>query len=203
MTDGPDRWHRWLLDGRFGGDAAYREKNLTEFLYPIRDAVLDKAQLRPGDSLLDVGTGDGLIAFGVLERLGPASHVIFTDISQDMLDHCRMAAAAEGLLDRCSFLLAPADSLIGMADASVDVLTTSRRHRSCHLRAAPRPPACSRHSAPPGWLRRQANRRSHARRVGRQGRFSCSLPELASGLPARPGRGPRTGSARSPRPSPR
>jgi arsenite methyltransferase len=124
MTDGPDRWHRWLLDVRFGGDAAYREKNLTEYLYPIRDAVLDKAQLQPGDSLLDVGTGDGLIAFGALERLGPAGHVIFTDISQDMLDHCRMAAAAEGLLDRCSFLLAPADSLIGVADASADVLTT-------------------------------------------------------------------------------
>jgi hypothetical protein len=27
-----DRWHRWLLDVRFGGDAATREKNLTEFL---------------------------------------------------------------------------------------------------------------------------------------------------------------------------
>jgi cyclopropane fatty-acyl-phospholipid synthase-like methyltransferase len=26
--------------------------------------VLDRAQLRPGDTLLDVGAGDGLIAFG-------------------------------------------------------------------------------------------------------------------------------------------
>lgn len=124
MTDGPDRWHRWLLDVRFGGDAAYREKNLTEYLYPVRDTVLDKAQLQPCDSLLDVGTGDGLIAFGALERLGPAGHVIFSDISQDLLDHCRKAAAAEGLLDRCRFILASADSLIGVADASVDVLTT-------------------------------------------------------------------------------
>jgi arsenite methyltransferase len=124
MTDSPDRWHRWLLDVRFGGDAAYREKNLTEYLYPLRDTVLDKAQLRPGDSLLDVGTGDGLIAFGALERLGPAGQVIFSDISQDLLDHCRQAAAAEGLLDRCRFVLASADSLIGVADASVDVLTT-------------------------------------------------------------------------------
>ncbi len=124
MTDGPDRWHRWLLDVRFGGDATYREKELAERLYPVRDAVLDKAQLRPGDSLLDVGTGDGLIAFGALERLGPAGRVVFSDISQDLLDHCRKAAAAEGLLDRCRFILASADSLIGVADASVDVLTT-------------------------------------------------------------------------------
>lgn len=124
MTDGPDRWHRWLLAGRFGGDAAYREKNLTEFLYPVRDRVLDKAQLQPGDTLLDVGTGDGLIAFGALERLGPAGRVIFSDISQDLLDHCRQAASSEELLDRCRFIVASADDLTGVAEGSVDVLTT-------------------------------------------------------------------------------
>src|ERR1700690_12459 len=111
VTEGPDRWHRWLLDARFGGDAAFREKYLKETLYPVRDAVLDQAQLRPDDSLLDVGAGDGLIAFGALARLGPSSRVIFSDISQDLPDHCRRAAAAEGLLDRCDFVLAAADSL--------------------------------------------------------------------------------------------
>jgi hypothetical protein len=35
MTEGPDRWHRWLLDVRFGGDAARWEKDLAEFLYPV------------------------------------------------------------------------------------------------------------------------------------------------------------------------
>ena len=124
MTAGPDRWHRWLRDVRFGGDAAYREKDLAEFLYPVRDTVLDKAQLVPGDTLLDVGAGDGLIAFGALERLGPSGHVIFSDISQDLLDHCREAAGAEGLLERCRFVLAPADCLAGVTDASVDVVTT-------------------------------------------------------------------------------
>ena len=124
MTEWPDRWHRWLLDVRFGGDAACREKDLTEFLYPVRDTVLDRARLRPGETLLDVGTGDGLIAFGALERLGPAGRVIFSDISQDLLDHCRKAADAEGLLDRCRFVLAAADRLTGVADVSVDAVTT-------------------------------------------------------------------------------
>jgi ubiquinone/menaquinone biosynthesis C-methylase UbiE len=86
--------------------------------------VLDKAELAAGETLLDVGTGDGLIAFGALERLGPAGHVVFSDISEDLLEHCRAAATEEGLLDRCRFVTAPADSLDDIADASVDVVTT-------------------------------------------------------------------------------
>ena len=124
MATTPDRWHRWLLDVRFGGDPEARRQDLAGFLYPVRDQVLDKAELRPGDTVLDVGTGDGLIAFGALERLGPEGQVIFSDISPDLLDHCREAAAAEGVADRCRFLLAPADQLSALAASSVDVVTT-------------------------------------------------------------------------------
>jgi arsenite methyltransferase len=123
MTDSNDRWARWLLNIRHGDDAAFRQQML-ESMYPWRDEILDKAQLKPDDTLLDVGAGDGLIAFGALNRLGPAGHVIFSDISQDLLDHCRTAATAEGLLDRCSFVPASADSLAGIADGSVDAVTT-------------------------------------------------------------------------------
>jgi ubiquinone/menaquinone biosynthesis C-methylase UbiE len=124
VLTGPDRWHKWLLETRFGGDAAAREKDLTGFLYPVRDKVLDRARLEPGQTQLDVGTGDGLIAFGALERLGPSGRVIFSDISQDLLDHCRAAAGAEGLLDQCRFVLAPAEQLTGVPDASADAVTT-------------------------------------------------------------------------------
>lgn len=124
MTGGPDRWHRWLLEVRHGGDVAYREHLLTEFLYPWRDEILDRAQLKPGETLLDVGTGDGLIGFGALDRVGAEGHVIFSDISQDLLDHCRDAATVEGLLQRCTFVRVAADSLEGITDASADVVTT-------------------------------------------------------------------------------
>jgi arsenite methyltransferase len=119
-----DRWARWLLGTRHGGDAALRERMLAETLYPWRDEILDRARLAPGETLLDVGCGDGLVAFGALDRLGPSGHVIFSDISPDLLDHCRTAAAAEGVLDRCTFVRAPADSLAGIADGSADVVTT-------------------------------------------------------------------------------
>jgi arsenite methyltransferase len=124
VTQTRDRWHRWLLEARHGGDAAYREQLLTEKLYPVRDEVLDRARLQPGDILLDVGTGDGLIAFGALDRLDRGSRVIFSDISQDLLDHCQEAVAAAGVLDRCAFVRASADNLEGVADVSVDVVTT-------------------------------------------------------------------------------
>jgi len=119
-----DRWHRWLLDVRHRGDAGYRERLLSESLYQWRDEVLDRAGVAPGGTVLDVGSGDGLIAFGALDRVGADGHVIFSDISQDLLDHCREVAASEGVLDRCSFVRAGADSLAGVADASVDTVTT-------------------------------------------------------------------------------
>jgi arsenite methyltransferase len=124
MAGGDDRWARWLLDVRHGGDQAFRERMLTGSLYPWRDQILDRAQLKPGDTLLDVGAGDGLIAFGALDRLGSSGRVIFSDVSPDLLAHCRRAAAAEGQLDRCGFIQASADSLGAIADASVDVVTT-------------------------------------------------------------------------------
>ena len=123
MTAEQDRWHRWLLDVRHGGDRDYRDR-LRSALNRVRDEVLDRAALRPGDTLLDVGTGDGLIAFGALERLGPDGRVIFSDISRDLLDHCRQVAAGAGLLSRCDFVLAPADDLTALPDACVDVITT-------------------------------------------------------------------------------
>jgi SAM-dependent methyltransferase len=124
MTDQPDRWFRWLLRTRFGGDPAHRQEEFAEFLVPVRDTVLDRARLRPGDTLLDVGTGDGLIAAAALDRVGPSGQVIFSDISQDLLDYCRQAVTADGLLGRCTFVRASADDLAGVADATVDVVTT-------------------------------------------------------------------------------
>jgi SAM-dependent methyltransferase len=88
----------------------------------FREKVLDRATLAEGETLLDVGCGEGLIGFGALER--GAGHVVFSDISDDLLDFCREAAGALELSDRCSFVKAGADELGGVDDASVDVVTT-------------------------------------------------------------------------------
>lgn len=118
-----DRWARWLLGGREGGDRQLRERMLTR-LRAIGDQVLDRAAIQPDDIVLDVGAGDGLVAFGALERLGPGGRVNFCDVSSSLLDHCRQAAVELGAVDRCSFVECSAEDLRGIDDVSVDVVTT-------------------------------------------------------------------------------
>jgi ubiquinone/menaquinone biosynthesis C-methylase UbiE len=97
---------------------------MLEALSIWRDQILQHATLTQGETVLDVGCGDGLIAFGALDRVGEEGLVIFSDISQDLLDHCRSLAQQLQVLDRCRFVRASADDLAAIAPGSVDVVTT-------------------------------------------------------------------------------
>lgn len=116
-----DRWADWIRTRRTGGDKAY-EAGMLEHLAVVRDRVLDNAGLERGETLVDVGCGNGLIAFGALDR--GAGRVVFTDVSPPLLDESRTLAGELGALERCEFLEAPADDLSALADSSVDVVTT-------------------------------------------------------------------------------
>lgn len=117
-----DHWKEWILTHRQSGAENY-QLALEEFFIPLREKLLDRAQVKPGETLLDIGTGDGLVAFGAAERVGPEGHVIFSDISQPLLDLCQTAATELGISDRCEFKLMSADRL-EIPDESVDVVTT-------------------------------------------------------------------------------
>lgn len=118
-----DRWARWLLHDRFGGDVEARRRNITG-LELFRDRVLTAAAIGPGDVVLDVGCGDGLIGFGAIPLVGKTGWVVFTDVSDQLLDRCQQIASDLGVADRCRFLLSPAETLKGIDDLSVDVVTT-------------------------------------------------------------------------------
>ena len=114
-----DKWASWLRERRDGGDRNLRAAHAPA-LAAYRDGVLDRARIAQGDTVLDVGTGTGLVGFGALERVGPGGRVVFSDVSAGLLDDCRRAAAGDG---RCEFVVGRADDLSAVPDASVDVVT--------------------------------------------------------------------------------
>lgn len=123
QTQTQDKWAEWLLKNRHGNDEEHRRR-VIEGMRPWRDKVIENAKLEHGHTLLDVGTGDGLIAFGALEKVGADGRVIFSDISESLLEVCRDGARALDVLDQCEFLALDAIDLTPIASESVDAVTT-------------------------------------------------------------------------------
>ena len=114
----PDRWSRWVLGTRHGDDAVEAARvavRLTE----LRDGVLEHAAVAPGDVVLDIGTGDGLIGLAAARLVAPTGRVIFCDVSADLLAHVESAVGDGG--DH-RFLLARAEDLSDLESGSVDVV---------------------------------------------------------------------------------
>lgn len=109
-----DCWARWVL----------RPDNELETMHSVRDRILENAHVEAGDTLLDIGAGSGLIAFGALGLVGDAGRVIFSDVSEALVEHCRRVAAEQGVDRRCQFVVASADNLAELPDRSVDVVTS-------------------------------------------------------------------------------
>ncbi len=118
-----DLWSEWLLRRRHGGNPNH-EQVIRGVIERIRDRVLDGAALSAGMTLVDVGAGDGLIAFGALERIGLSLRVVFTDLSVPLLQHAEKCAIERGVRDCCTFLQGSAERLEGIVDESVDVVTS-------------------------------------------------------------------------------
>jgi arsenite methyltransferase len=116
-----DVWASWLRTGRDGGSATMRAENLSR-LAEVRDRILERARIRPGETVLDVGTGQGLLGLEALQCNAPDGRVIFSDISEPLLDDCRAAVAQASATERSSFVRAPATDLTAIATASVDVV---------------------------------------------------------------------------------
>jgi arsenite methyltransferase len=118
-----DIWSQWLLHERDAGDPQLRQA-VSTLVGRYSDRLLDGARLAPGETLADIGSGEGLVAFRAIERVGPTLRVWLTDVSEPMLRHAEARAVERGVRGQCTFLRCPADRLEGMGDASVDVVTT-------------------------------------------------------------------------------
>ncbi len=119
-----DAWAEWLLHRRHGDDPEELHRTIDR-LVKVRERVLDNSGIEEGETLLDVGSGDGLIAVGALERVAEHGTVVFSDVSRDLLDHAQTLAEQMEAMERCRFVLASAEDLAPIGDASVDAVTTS------------------------------------------------------------------------------
>lgn len=81
------------------------------------------ASLRPGETVLDIGSGAGIDAFFAAQRVGPSGRVIGLDMTPAMIERARQAAAAAGL-HNVEFRLGQAEAM-PVADASVDVIISN------------------------------------------------------------------------------
>lgn len=117
-----DQWAAWLSKRRHGGDPELLRRTL-EYLAPVRDRVVAGARLAEGDTVLDVGCGDGLIGFAAAEAVGASGSVTFSDVSEQLLDRCAELAAEAGIADRCRFVRAAASDLSPVDAGSVDAVT--------------------------------------------------------------------------------
>lgn len=119
----PDLWQPWLLYDRFAADHEH-ERQLRAEIARIADRVLDAAELTAGKTLVDVGTGDGLLAFRAIARIGPSLRVYLTDVSPLLLNHCTAIATSRNLGEQCTFLQCSADALKDVPAGTVDAVTT-------------------------------------------------------------------------------
>ncbi len=62
-----------------------------------RQRAVDRAEVAPGDSVLDVCCGTGDLSFELAERVSPGGHVVGCDFSEPMLDLAREKAADRGV----------------------------------------------------------------------------------------------------------
>lgn len=69
----------------------------NDFTYRRALPLLELAQLQPGQQILDVATGTGIIAIAAAEKVGTEGKVIGVDFSPGMLNQARQKIAAAGL----------------------------------------------------------------------------------------------------------
>ncbi|MFN3326395.1 MAG: class I SAM-dependent methyltransferase [Bryobacteraceae bacterium] len=78
---------------RYGWDKGYWSRQLE----PAQSKLLEMAALVPGERVLDVACGAGLVTFRAAELVCPSGAAVGTDISEKMVETARAEAARRGL----------------------------------------------------------------------------------------------------------
>jgi ubiquinone/menaquinone biosynthesis C-methylase UbiE len=68
----------------------------THFTQPIRLRAIGLLALRPGETVIDVGSGTGLSFGPILEAIGPGGRLVGVEQSPEMMAQARQRVATEG-----------------------------------------------------------------------------------------------------------
>jgi SAM-dependent methyltransferase len=107
-------------NGTGGQRWADRQPVQDILLKPIADILIDRARIRAGERILDVGCGSGSTSFAFAQAVGPAGHVTGIDISAPMLARAREVAPRGAPVE---FILADA-TVHAFAAESYDLLAS-------------------------------------------------------------------------------
>ncbi len=107
---------------RYGWDraASYYERSWSRQLAPAQDLLLKMAALKPGQRVLDIACGTGLVSFPAAAAVGASGEVVGTDISEAMVEACRRTATERGIAN-ARFERMEAEKL-SLPDVSFDVV---------------------------------------------------------------------------------
>lgn len=90
--DNSDQAEFWTTSA--GQKWVEQQEMLDAFMQPVLDGLFERAPLRPGDRVLDIGCGTGASTLQAADRVGTDGFVLGADISPTMLTHA--SARAEG-----------------------------------------------------------------------------------------------------------
>jgi ubiquinone/menaquinone biosynthesis C-methylase UbiE len=83
-----------VADQCLGSDGAGLSREIDKRFEPIVERVVKRADLKPGQHVLDLGTGTGSVALSAAEAVAPNGRITALDISPDMLAIARRRAAS-------------------------------------------------------------------------------------------------------------
>lgn len=84
---------------RYGWDKAapYYDTGWQEQLWPAHESLLSEADPQPGERVLDISCGTGLVTMPVREIVGPGGTVTGVDLSQGMIEKAQIQMEEKGV----------------------------------------------------------------------------------------------------------
>jgi SAM-dependent methyltransferase len=107
-------------NGPAGQRWAERQAAQDIVLGPVADALIDRAQPKAGERIVDVGCGSGATTIAFARKVAPSGHVLGIDVSAPMLERARQSAPNDLPID---FVLADA-TVYPFEPASFDLLAS-------------------------------------------------------------------------------